>query len=71
VAVRPGNREGKLRSVDSERTGRVIEPRNLCIVEADAFGLAEGGTDAPRGGETTPPTQVQNLSGAGGYQGKR
>jgi group II intron reverse transcriptase/maturase len=40
VAVRPGNREGKLRSVDSERTGRVIEPRNLYVVEADAFGLA-------------------------------
>ena len=51
MAVRPGNREGKLRSVDSERTGRVIEPRNLCIVEADAFGWAEGSTDAPRGGE--------------------
>jgi len=47
VAVRPGNREGKLRSVDSERTGRVIEPRNLCNVEADAFGCAEGNTDVP------------------------
>ena len=47
MAVRPGNREGKLRSVDSERTGRVIEPRNLCNVEADAFGCAEGNTDVP------------------------
>ena len=32
MAVRPGNREGKLRSVDSERTGRVIEPRNFFTI---------------------------------------
>jgi len=63
VAVRPGNREGKLRSVDSERTGRVIEPRNLfCIVEADAVVWAEGSTEAPRGGETA--TMLRNEAPA-------
>jgi len=64
LAVRPGNREGKLRSVDSERTGRVIEPRNLSIVEADVFGIAEGSTGAPRGGETA--TKQRNEAPAPG-----
>jgi hypothetical protein len=35
-----------LRSVDSEWTGRVIEPRNYGIAGADAVNLAEGNNEA-------------------------
>ena len=62
MAVRPGNREGKLRSVDSERTGRVIEPRKLCIVEADAVEMAEGSILEPRGGETATLGRIEALA---------
>ena len=62
MAVRPGNREAKLRSVDGERTGRVIEPRKLCIVEADAVGLAEGSILEPRGGETATLGRIEALA---------
>lgn len=62
MAVRLGNREGKLRSVDSERTGRVMEPRKLCIVEADAVVLAEGSILEPRGGETATLVRIEALA---------
>ncbi len=45
-----------LRSVDSEDVGRVIEPRNLLLVGADAVPLAEGNiADAERPGVPVPP----------------
>lgn len=38
----PGDRS--LRSVDSERVGRVIEPRKGLVVDADGVGIPEGST---------------------------
>jgi hypothetical protein len=36
-----------LRSVDSERSGRAIEPRKSIVEEAEAVDFAEGNTEAP------------------------
>jgi len=60
-----------LRSVDSERTGRVIEPRKLCIVEADAFEIAEGSILEPRGGETATLGRIEALAEGESRQQRR
>ena len=43
-----------LRSVDSERMGRVIEPRKGGVAGADAVAGAEGNTAAPRSRAVCP-----------------
>ena len=42
-------RRRRLRSVDSEGIGRVIEPRKSCVVGADAVKFAEGNIVALQG----------------------
>jgi hypothetical protein len=53
-------RRGKLRSVDSECEGRVIEPRKRDS-SSGALGVLKpgGSTDAPRGGETATRVRTE------------